>query len=235
MKRRMVWLAGAGAIMVSALVLNIGTASEQSVADVQGRWNAAFTLNNVTIPFRLDVNGDGTKLTGTLYNGDDTQTTTSARFEDGKLTLNFDHYLTRIVVSPDHGQLNGTLEGRFEREKYLSSYPLTAKHHADSPEAAPASLPQIGGNWEIEHESPKGEKSWRFIVQPNGADVSAAILRIDGDTGALTGTWQDGKFVLSHFDGSRPLVVEVTPQTDGTLTILLKGAYSPDAPLTAYR
>jgi hypothetical protein len=29
--------------------------------------------------------------------------------------------------------------------------------------------------------------------------VSAAILRVDGDTGALTGSFRDGKFVLSHF------------------------------------
>ena len=53
-------------------------------------------------------------------------------------------------------------------------------------------------------ESPKGEKAWRLIVKQKGVEASAAILRVDGDTGALTGTYQDGKFVLSHFDGSRP-------------------------------
>lgn len=230
MKRSMTWLAGA-----MVIALNFATASAQSVADVQGRWDAVFTLNSNPIPFRLDVSGNGSTLSGTLYNGDDKQTTTSARFEDGKLTLNFDHYLTRIVVSPDHGQLTGTLEGRFEKEKYLSSYPLTAKKHVDVVETVPANLPQIGGNWEIEHESPKGERAWRFIVRQKGTDLSAAILRVDGDTGALTGSWHDGKFVLSHFDGSRPLVAEVTPQADGSLSILLKGSYNPTEPLIAWR
>jgi hypothetical protein len=35
--------------------------------------------------------------------------------------------------------------------------------------------------------------AWRFLVRQKGADVSAAILRVDGDTGTLTGTWRDGK------------------------------------------
>jgi peroxiredoxin len=96
-------------------------------------------------------------------------------------------------------------------------------------------VPQIGGVWEIEYESQKGEKAWRFIVKQNAADVSASILRIDGDTGALDGSFHDGKFLLSHFDGSRPLVAEVTPQPDGTLELLLKGAYTPDKKLIAYR
>ena len=57
---------------------------------------------------------------------------------------------------------------------------------------------------------------------------------MDGDTGALTGKWQNRRFVLSHFDGSRPLVAEVTPQGDGTLSIQLKDAYTPIEPLIAY-
>jgi hypothetical protein len=58
-------------------------------------------------------------------------------------------------------------------------------------------------------------------VQQNGVDVSAAILRADGDTGALTGSYHDDRFVLlSHFDGSRPLLASVTPARDGTLSDL---------------
>ena len=60
----------------------------------QGQWDAALTLNQSTIPFRLDISGEGPSVIGTLYNGDLKQTTTSARFEGGRLTLNFDQYLT---------------------------------------------------------------------------------------------------------------------------------------------
>jgi len=230
MKHWLNWQIGA-----TILAVGIGSASAQSLADLQGHWDASFTLENNTIPFRLDVSGEGAALKGTLYNGDDKQTTTSAQFQDGKLTLNFEHYLTRIILTTANGQPTGTLQGRFEKEKYLSSYPLTLGKHTDVAEASTTSAPKIGGNWEIVHESAKGEKAWRFIVKQKGSEVSAAILRVDGDTGALTGHWQDGKFFVSHFDGSRPLAAEITPQADGSLSVQLKGPYSPTEPLIAYR
>ena len=42
---------------------------------------------------------------------------------------------------------------------------------------------------------------------------------MDGDTGALTGGYKDGKFVLSHFSGGRPALMILTPAADGTLAI----------------
>jgi len=67
-------------------------------------------------------------------------------------------------------------------------------------------------------------------VRQSGADISAAILRIDGDTGALTGAYQDGKFVLSHFSGGRPARLEVTPAGDGTLDLVLHDGHAEVAP-----
>ncbi len=227
---RLKWQLGAALLALAATA-----ASAQSLADLQGQWDASFTVDNNTIPFRLDVSGEGSSLKGTLYNGDDKQTTTSAQFQDGKLTLNFEHYLTRIIITAADGQPAGTLQGRFEKEKYLSSYPLTLGKHVESADASSASAPQIGGNWEIVHESAKGEKAWRFIVKQKGSEVSAAILRVDGDTGALTGHWHDGKFLVSHFDGSRPLAAEITLNPDGSLAVQIKGPYSPTEPLIAWR
>jgi hypothetical protein len=89
------------------------------------------------------------------------------------------------------------------------------------PAAAAADAPSIAGSWIIPLDSPsaKGEKAFRFIVQQHGADVAASILRVDRDTGAYTGSYKDGKRVPSHFDGSRPGVIEVSLTNDGTLQI----------------
>jgi thiol-disulfide isomerase/thioredoxin len=206
--------------------------------NINGRYDADITLNGVTIPFRLDIgtakSGDNKAIVGTLYNGKDTETTTDASLENGKITLNFEHYLTKIVATQIDGKLTGEVLGRFERDTYISSIPFSATPYAPHPVSA-NNAPSIGGLWEIEYQSSKGEKAWRLIVDQKDADVTASILRIDGDTGALTGSWQDGKFVLSHFDGSRPLVAEITPQADGTLSLQLKGAYTPANKLIAYR
>ncbi|MDR3739696.1 MAG: TlpA disulfide reductase family protein [Terracidiphilus sp.] len=219
-----------------AAAASVASLSAQSPSDsLQGRWDATFTLNHTVIPFRLDISGAGSSLIGTLYNGDLPQTTTSAKLEDGKVTLNFDHYLTRIVASPHDGQLTGSVDGRFEADHSITSYPLTAARHVETHEATPAGVPSIAGTWEIEHESAKGEKAWRFAVQQTGADISASILRVDGDTGALVGSYHDGKFLLSHFDGARPLVAQLTLQADGSLHIQLHGGFTPTEPLVAWR
>ena len=94
------------------------------------------------------------------------------------------------------------------------------KRFAPSP-AFPNEVPQIDGLWQIGGvKSNKGEAAWRLIVRQSGAEVTAAILRVDGDTGALAGTFRDGKFIVSHFSGARPLVLELTPTKDGALEIV---------------
>jgi thiol-disulfide isomerase/thioredoxin len=80
-------------------------------------------------------------------------------------------------------------------------------------------VPSIDGTWITSAKSNKGETAWRFIAKQSGAQVQATILRIDGDTGTLTGSYKDGKFVLSHFSGARPLLLEVFPQPDGTIKL----------------
>ena len=43
---------------------------------------------------------------------------------------------------------------------------------------------------------------------------------MDGDTGNLTGAYRDCTFVMSHFSGARPLLLEVTLEDDGSLRLL---------------
>jgi thiol-disulfide isomerase/thioredoxin len=217
-------------------LLITGLGVQPAAADaLDGRWDATITLNEVVIPFRLDIAGDGPHVTGTLFNGDIPQTTTRASRDRGTLVLDFEHYLTKITATETNGELGGTVEGRFQREPYIAAYPFHAQRHVARAPASGGDVPSIDGLWEIEHESPKGEKAWRFVVQQHGDEASAAVLRVDGDTGALTGRYQDGTFVLSHFDGARPLLYRVTPRQDGTLEIRQAGAYATPEPLIAYR
>src|SRR5439155_9582988 len=113
------------------------------------------------------------------------------------------------------------LEGRYDRGT-RGFYPFQAKRVAMSrPAEGPA--PSIAGLWDIQFKSPKGESAWRLIVRQSGAAVSAAILRVDGDTGTLTGRYTDGRFLLSHFSGARPSLLEIAPAKDGTLELKLNG------------
>ncbi|AIT05159.1 MULTISPECIES: TlpA disulfide reductase family protein [Sphingomonas] len=205
----------AAALLAGAPVIG----AEPNASAVIGRWDAVLSRNGVDIPFRLDIAPDGEGLKGVFYDGfKPYDGTTSATFRDGKLVLNVDHYLTTIDAKLQGGNLDGTVVA--QNRETSADYAFHAVRHVDAPPAA-VKAPAIAGNWEIPLATPssKGEKAFRFVVQQQGADVAASILRIDGDTGAYAGSFRDGKWVLSHFDGSRPGVIVVTPRVDGALDI----------------
>jgi thiol-disulfide isomerase/thioredoxin len=204
-----------------AAVLASGTAAiaAETASTISGRWDAVLTRNGTEIPFRLDIKGSGADLQGVLYDGfKPYDGTTSATFKDGKLTLNIEHYLTTINAALKDGQLDGSVVA-LNRET-SANYGFHAVRHVETA-AANVSAPSIAGTWIVPLDAPssKGEKAFRLIAQQQGAEVSATILRIDGDTGSYTGTFKDGKWVLSHFDGGRPGVITVTPAADGTLSV----------------
>jgi thiol-disulfide isomerase/thioredoxin len=202
---------------------SIASATQSPTADpVDGRWDAALLNNGPAVPFRLDISGSGATLRGTFYDGyRPYDATTSASFKDGKLVLKAEHYLTTITATIKDGELVGTTE--LQGPSYALKYDFHAVRHVESTAANGGQVPAISGSWEIPLDTPsaKGEKAFRFIVDQQGAEVAASILRVDGDTGAYSGHYQDGKWVLSHFDGHRPGVIEVRAAKDGTLQIVV--------------
>jgi thiol-disulfide isomerase/thioredoxin len=192
-------------------------ASSAMAQALTGLWDASIVVNGLTIPFRMEFSGGESSVEGSFFNGDEKVTSTNGRLENGSLTLRFDHYATKLEAN----WRDGVLVGRYGREA-RGYYPFQAKR-ADLSAQTEVTVPSIGGLWEIAVTSPKGESAWRFIVRQSGPGVSAAILRVDGDTGTLTGRFRDGKFVLSHFWGARPSLLEITPVKNGSLELKLNG------------
>lgn len=236
----------------ASLALGFSAPASESL---DGRWAATLkSASGVEIPFRLDIKQRGSEVVGTLYNGRDPKTTSSASIHDGKVELNFEHYLTSIQAEVKNGELEGQIvslrkttnsRGPQGNQQYAGTesrsnaprnapLPFKAKRYVPQPAAAAKNVPNVGGVWEVAQETPKGEKAWRLIIEQNGAEVLATVLRIDGDTGGLTGEWKDGSFVASHYDGSRPGLIVLTPQADGSLNVKLN-AVPRVVELTAYR
>jgi thiol-disulfide isomerase/thioredoxin len=182
----------------------------------EGTWDATVAVNNVSIPFKIEIDGAGPDVHSFFFNGDDrVNPSNSGTFQNGSLVLNFDSYATKLEATLKDGALIGTYGGASG-----SVYAFQAKRH--DPSLVPVAgqhAPDISGLWEIQVKSPKGESAWHFVVNQKGAKIDAAILRVDGDTGTLSGNFKDGKFALSHFTGERPFYVEVTPQSDGSLQL----------------
>jgi thiol-disulfide isomerase/thioredoxin len=191
-------------------------AAAQSVSPA-GMWDATIvTGNNIEVPFKFEITQTGGVLSGSFFDGDVRVTSTASTLDNGHLVLSFAQYGSKVDVTFSGNRL----EGRYDRGTRGRGYAFSAVRAAAAPPAG--RVPQIAGEYRIplQTQSNKGESSWRLVLRQTGAQVNGAIMRVDGDTGTLSGTFKDGKVLLSHFSGARPTVVEVTPQPDGSLTLV---------------
>jgi thiol-disulfide isomerase/thioredoxin len=198
------------AILFSAL--GVGAAIAEPIA---GRWDATADVAGASIPFELQIDGAGKAVRAHFFNGErPTTPSTEGAFQDGRLHLVFPSYAAVLDATVADGKLEGT---------YTAGVRVTPIHavkaHGASRAGGPS--PRIAGEWIIPFHSPKGETAWRLIVHQQGPAVDATILRIDGDTGTLSGRFDRGVFRLSHFAGERPALLEVTPRSDGSLGLVL--------------
>src|SRR4051812_49012662 len=215
-------------VLVAAALLVVVTFPARAGAQaLSGLWDATVVVNGgVEVPFRMEVAGSGSAVKGSFFNGDQKVTSTTGQFENGALVLSFDEYGTKLEAAFKDGRL----EGQYTRGTRGAPYPFQAKRFVPVA-VGDTQIPAIAGLWNIQVKSSKGEGAWQLIVRQSGAEASAVILRVDGDTGMLTGSYRDGKFVLSHFSGARPLRLELTPSADGTLAVV----QNKDNPLVATR
>jgi thiol-disulfide isomerase/thioredoxin len=220
-------------LVAAAALAAIVSASPARAQSLAGLWDASVVVSagqdkgTIEVPFRFEIAGSGSSVKGSFFNGDEKVTSTSGQLANNKLELSFDEYGTKLEADVKNGQL----EGQYTRGTRGAPYPFKAKRFTPS-RTGEVKIPSIAGLWNVQvGKSSKGEAAWQLIVRQSGAEVSAAILRIDGDTGALTGTYRDGKFVLSHFSGARPLRLEATLSADGTLAVV----QNKDNPLIAVR
>ncbi len=191
-------------------------AAAAAAQTLTGAWDCTVTVGTNQIPFRMEFTSSGNAVSGNFFNGDERVPSTGGQLQDGALRLAFAQYGSSLEakLSADG------LDGRYGKESRWYEFHA---HPAVTARATTDEAPNIDGVWEIATKSAKGESAWHFIVNQKGAAVSASILRIDGDTGSLTGSWKDGRFLVSHFSGARPNLIEITPAADGSLHLLQNG------------
>jgi hypothetical protein len=158
-------LAAATVLTIFAITL---LASGQSV---EGTWDASVTVNNVSVPFRIEIDGTGADVHSYFFNGDDrVNPSNSGTFQNGLLVLNFDSYATKLEATLNDGILTGTYGGgsgnayAFQAKRHDPSLVANSDHHT----------PDISGLWEIQVKSPKGESAWHFVVNQIGAKPLAS-------------------------------------------------------------
>jgi thiol-disulfide isomerase/thioredoxin len=203
--------------ILAMLLFAQGSLAAPSTRPPSGLWDAGVVVNGVIVPFRFELSTQGRSASGAFFNGSDPVRSTSGRFDENGVSLKFDYYASTLLAKWS----NGALIGSYSRAGKVP-YPFQAVPHVTGTVSG-SNVPSIAGDWEITLKSDKGEAAWRLFVRQSGAEASASILRVDGDTGSLEGSFHDGKFVLSHFSGARPMLLEIAKLPDGTLSLLEDG------------
>jgi thiol-disulfide isomerase/thioredoxin len=222
--------------MLAGALLSARAAAPVAGNGVTGLWDATVQVGALQVPFKFGIDAGEANATGWFFNGREHVSSTHGSFNGKHLVLNFASYAKRLDATLT---ADGTLEGLYAPTtpgSTAQTYAFHAHRATTSKAPTPEQAPDIAGLWIVPTQSEKaGENAWRFIIRQSGIQVTAAILRVDGDTGALTGTWGNGKALLSHFDGARPSLIEVSPAANGALQLTVRDRSGADVTLTAYR
>ena len=216
--------------MLSAILIGAMPAAAQT--SLSGLWDAVVVANGVEIPFRYEIAVRGNQAQGFFFEGEQRVGSSSGSFADGVLKVEYEH-------------LNTTLEARVEGDRLIGTYrnnrpnarptEFRARRFAPVPTGMAGSstqVAQVAGEWvmsrvEAERTAPRDTRTWTLYLRQSGAEVTGSILRVDGDTGTLSGHWtgapSEQRLVLSHFAGERPVRLEAQLNTDGTLAVVLNG------------
>lgn len=204
-----------------------------------GQWEATATHDRITVPFHFEVVQGAHGIEGRFFNGDEPIASNAAIVDGDHLVLRYDAFdrVLDLQRRPD-GSVDGSYASASANAK-ATPWRIVA-HPGNAPSVADEGAPNIDGLWILPaHSKKKNEYAWRFIAHQDFGRLSASVLRVGGDTGALTGLWKDGQWNLSNFSGSRAEVATVKPSRtaagDVILEVTLSDPHSDEAHYTAYR
>jgi len=217
------FLAGARGILLPALTVLAFAHTAPAQDKFDGLWDATITVGQADVPFRFEIVGKNAQPQGFFFEGDKKIGSTSGQFVNGELQLQYEFLYTTLTAKLDGDRLQGIYRSN---RKNGSAYVFHAKRFQQTPPASDAP-PQIAGNWEMKlvgedksaTKDSRAALSWKLYLWQSGSEVTGSILRVDGDTGNLTGRWHGNTLVLSHFAGERAVLFEARLQADGTLDV----------------
>ena len=200
------------------LAISLCLLSISAVAgDFDGLWDATILSDGVKVPFRLQISD---KVC--FFEDQQPICSTSLQIQNGKLTAHWDFLHRDVSLSSTK---NG-LTGEFLNLRTKGVNAIEATRHVPPPASAAKSA-KFDGEWEVSGpDTPEYralpamyKATWQLLLKQSGADLKGTILRVDGDDGTLTGRIDGTHFVISHFSGDRPELLEGTLLPDGTLDL----------------
>jgi thiol-disulfide isomerase/thioredoxin len=209
-------------VFVLSVIVLANRARAQQIES--GRWSGVATVHGQQVPVQLDLSAkseDG-KINGDWVNGKEIVSSSGGQLTGSHLVLNFDYFARKLEGDFTSDGFKGTFGGARGAPSPIELHPEAKGGPATTASANPAPI-DLSGDWEVAVKSPKGESAWilRIVSAGNRGEIKAVILRIDGDTGGLYGSFDQasGAYRVSHFNASGPALYSLKPNGDGTLQV----------------
>jgi thiol-disulfide isomerase/thioredoxin len=180
-----------------------------------GLWHAALVpAPDYPVFFDVRVVAKGSGLSASLLNGASEIPFTSAAWDGAKLTLELAHYDAKIVAEPK----GPALEGRYTRviAAGLAEVPFRASRKAPAAPTAKGDV-SLDGSWGVEMGGAKSVEKMTGVLRQKGSAVMGTFLSTTGDYGALHGTFDGERLVLTVFDGVNVYRFDAELLPDGRL------------------
>lgn len=185
-----------------------------------GLWDAAVTVDTLKVPFRMEFEGQADALKGALLDGDSRIWSTKGSLEGGKLHLRWDYFDSDLTAEWKGGVWQGEYVRR-TRAGFVRR-PFEARPYEPAADPGNAST-SLAGHWILKTASASRANVMEAIFRQSGAEVTGTIQRVDGDFGVLSGKIAQKRAILSHFDGIRATLIDVSIEPDGTLSGSING------------
>jgi thiol-disulfide isomerase/thioredoxin len=183
-------------------------------------WVGTALVHGQQVPVSLDLSPaakDG-KISGSLVNAGESSVSSSGDLSGTHLVLHFDYFARKLEGTLSPQSFTGTFGSATGTAVPITLHPVAKQDAAAAPMG-----PDIDGDWEIAVQSPKGESAWTLRVSPSGSEppIKAVILRIDGDTGGLYGSYDTvaKEYRVGHLSAAGAALYSLRPQADGTLLV----------------
>lgn len=182
-----------------------------AAGDFGGKWDGTVVTAAARIPFRMEISESPARVC--FFEDTEPVCSTSVRIEGAGLTALWDYLNSQLTLTASGGALAGTYVNlRTKRQIQIEARP---RQPVAPPSAPPA---DFAGEWEV-HSANRPGPGNQLILRQFGTELKGTILRIDGDDGTLAGRIDGNHFAISHFSGDRPMLLEGTLASDGTIRL----------------
>jgi thiol-disulfide isomerase/thioredoxin len=185
-----------------------------------GPWRAWLDSPGGELPFALEIERTGTKLSAKIGNGEESIAVPDTRIEANELVLDIPHYDSKITarIAPLGTKLYGEWKKRSGPDRWT-----TLKFHARAGTAprfsylAESPPRPLEGRWSVRFD--KGNESGVLVLRKGAEDgVEGTFLMPTGDFRWLAGSVQGNRLRLSCFDGAHAFLFDATSGKDGSWT-----------------